>query len=229
MVFGGLEKLTLIDYPGKVACIVYTIGCNFRCPYCHNPDLVNETVETKLSEQEILDFLESRKAMFDALVITGGEPTMHADLPEFIKKVKALGYAVKLDTNGTNPEMLKSLVSYGLIDYAAMDIKAPLAKYASTVGAAVNRDAIAESISFLLAGAVPYEFRTTVVRSQLSSEDLMTIGQEIRGAENYYLQQFNPATALHPSFRSKLSYETAELEAFAHLLTAYVTHCSVRT
>ncbi len=126
MIFGGMEKCTLIDYPGKVACMVYTIGCNFRCPYCHNPELVDETVETHITEKEVLDFLKGRTEMLDGLVITGGEPTMHDDLLRFMKKVKALGFLVKLDSNGTRPTMIKEAIAIKLVYFVALYIKSPM-------------------------------------------------------------------------------------------------------
>ena len=142
MIFGGLEKFTLIDYPGKIACLVYTIGCNFRCPYCHNPELVDETTEIKIEEREFFDFLDRRKGILEGVVITGGEPTIHADLLKVIKKIKKRGFLVKLDTNGTNPEMLKEGIDKGLIDYVAMDIKSPLSKYAEVAARPVDFGAI---------------------------------------------------------------------------------------
>jgi len=227
MRIGGFQPSSLIDYPGKVSAIVFTIGCNFRCPYCHNPELVYETA-SPIPEEEILPFLAKRAGVLPAVTVTGGEPTMHEDLPEFMRKIKALGYLVKLDSNGTNPAMLKQVVGERLADYVAMDIKAPRAKYATTVGAAVNEDAIRESVSFLLLGAVPYEFRTTIVRSQLSPEDFLTIGKEIQGAARYFLQQFNPAKTLHPSFQKKFSYSADELADIAESLKPYVEHCEIR-
>lgn len=227
MRIGGFQRSSFIDYPGSISAIVFTIGCNFRCPYCHNPELVFETA-AEIPEDEVFAFLEKRAGVLPAVTITGGEPTLHDDLPDFMRKVKALGYKVKLDSNGTHPTMLKGIVREGLADYVAMDIKAPRAKYAATVGAAVNTEAIAESVAFLLSDAVPYEFRTTVVRSQLSPDDFLEIGREIRGAKKYFLQQFNPATTLHPLFRKKLSYSKEELETIAKSLEPYVERCELR-
>lgn len=228
MRIGGFQPSSLIDYPGSVSAIVFTVGCNFRCPYCHNPELVYETPERIFPEEEILAFLTKRAGVLPAVTITGGEPTMHEDLPDFMRKVKALGYLVKLDSNGTHPAMLKRIIGEKLADYVAMDIKAPRAKYSATVGAAVNQDAIKESVEFLLSGTVPYEFRTTIVRSQLSPEDFLEIGKEIQGAKKYYLQQFNPAKTLHPSFQKLFSYSAEELASIAESLKPYVEHCEVR-
>lgn len=228
MIFGGFEKFTLIDYPGKVACMVYTIGCNFRCPYCHNPELVDESVEYTYPEEAILKFLEKRKGVLEGVVITGGEPTMHEDLPDFIRKVKALGFAVKLDTNGTNPKMLERLISAGLLDYVAMDMKSPLAKYAKTVNRAVDLEAIRKSIEILMRRAVPYEFRTTLIKTLTSPEDLEEIGREIRGAEKYYLQKFIQSKILNPQFLRKTSYSDEELEKLQKKMSNYVQYCGIR-
>ncbi len=228
MIFGGFEKCTLVDYPGKVACMVYTIGCNFRCPYCHNPELVDETVETTYSEAAILDFLDTRKGLLDGVVITGGEPTMHEELPAFARRVKEKGFLVKLDTNGTNPEMLRRTIDEGLVDYVAMDIKSPLDSYSQTVARAVDVEAIRESISILLASPIEYEFRTTIVKSLLSPEDLKRIGEAIRGAKSYYLQKFVPTKILNPQFRRKVTYTDEEFVEFQKIMHEYVETCKIR-
>ncbi len=228
MRIGGLQASSLIDFPGTISAVVFTVGCNFRCPYCHNPDLVLETPERIIPTEEILEFLRARQGVLPAVTVTGGEPTMHEDLCDFLAQIRALGYRIKLDTNGTNPEMLERAVERGLVDYVAMDIKAPLARYARVVGSTVNTTAISRSVAFLLEGGVEYEFRTTVVRSQLSAEDIMEIGKELSGAKRYYLQQFVPAKTLHPTFRRAMSYSTQELREFAHALSASIDHCDVR-
>ena len=228
MTFGGLEKLTLIDYPGKVACMVYTIGCNFRCPYCHNPELVDETVETRISEQDFLDFLDVRKQLLDAVVITGGEPTMHDDLPDFMKKVRDRGFLVKLDTNGTNPLMLERLIKEGLVNYVAMDIKAPLRSYSQTVARPVDIEAIQKSIDILRSSPVDYEFRTTLIKSLVSPEDIEEIGKEIQGAKRYYLQRFIPTKLLNPQFRRKTTYDDNELAVLRETMSRYVDYCGIR-
>lgn len=228
MIFGGFEKCTLVDYPGKVTCMVYTIGCNFRCPYCHNPELVDETIETTYSEAVILDFLDTRKGLLDGVVITGGEPTMHEELPAFARRVKEKGFLVKLDTNGTNPEMLGRAIDEGLVDYVAMDMKSPLETYSQTVARAVDVEAIRESISILLASSIEYEFRTTIVKSLLSCEDLKRIGEAIRGAKCYYLQKFVPTKILNPQFRRKVTYTDEELIEFQKIMHDYVETCGIR-
>ena len=228
MIFGGFEKCTLIDYPSKTACMVYTIGCNFRCPYCHNPELVDETVAETISEEEVLAFLDTRKGLLDGVVITGGEPTIHSDLTSFIEKVKEKGFLVKLDSNGTSPQVLKDLVGKKLVDYIAMDIKAPLSRYSSVVSRPVDIDAIQESIDFLRTASVEYEFRTTVVKSLLSEADMLAIGEEIKGAKRYFLQAFIPTKILNPQLRKKVSYSHDELEALRQKVQPYVSYCAIR-
>ena len=228
MIFGGFEKLTLMDYPGKVACVVYTIGCNMRCPYCHNPELVDETVETRYTEKKILDFLQKRKGMLEGIVITGGEPTLHEDLLPFMKKVKALGFSVKLDSNGTHPEVIRKAINEGVVDYIAMDIKSPLSSYSRTVARPVNIRAIRKSMDIIMTSPIEYEFRTTVIKALLSPEDIREIGVEIRGAKKYFLQKFIPTKLLNPQFRKKVSYSDEEFEGFQVLLAHYVQYCGIR-
>ena len=228
MVFGGLEKFTIIDYPGKIACVAYTIGCNFRCPYCHNPELVDETVETHITERELYDFLDTRKGLLEGVVITGGEPTIHDDLFRVMQEIKTRGFLVKLDTNGTHPATLEQAIEQGLVDYVAMDIKSPLAKYSRTVARGVDTDAIQKSISLLRSSPVEYEFRTTVIKGLLSPEDIEEIGRDIKGAKRYYLQKFVSAKILNPQFRKKTTYSDAEFEAFRDQLKNYVDYCEIR-
>ena len=228
MTFGGLEKFTLIDYPGKIACVVYTIGCNFRCPYCHNPELVDETTETRITEEEFFDFLAKRTHMLEGVVITGGEPTMHSDLLGVMQKIKNLGYLVKLDTNGTNPVMLHQAVEGGLVDYVAMDIKSPLRKYSATVARPVDVEAIQSSIDFLLLSPTDYEFRTTVIKGMQTPDDIEEIGKEIKGAKRYFLQKFVPTKILNPQFIKKTTYSDAEFEVFQKKLKKYVNYCAIR-
>jgi len=229
MQFGGFEKFTLIDYPEKIACMVYTIGCNFRCPYCHNPELVDETVETRIDEKEILDFLKTRTGMLDALVITGGEPTMHGEnLISFMREVKKLGFLVKLDSNGTDSAVLQRVIDEKLVDYIAMDIKSPLAKYTETVTRPVDTEAIKKSIEIIKSSGVSYEFRTTIVKSMLSFEDIEQIGREIKGAKNYYLQKFIPTKTVNPQFLKKVTYSDEEFDSLKKIMEKYVSYCGIR-
>jgi pyruvate formate lyase activating enzyme len=227
MRIGGLQKCSLIDYPGKISAIVFTIGCNFRCPYCHNPELVDETAE-EMPQEEVCTFLEKRKNLLDAVTITGGEPTMHSDLIPFIQKMKDMDFLVKLDTNGTNPDVIEQVQKEHLVDYIAMDIKAPIASYEKTVGRPVNADTIQKSIRLLMDGSTPYEFRTTVVKTLLSPEDIRGIGEDIRGAKLYVLQKFIPTKTLNPAFLRKTTYTDAEFEEMRTMMGTYVTTCTIR-
>ena len=163
MKISGLQKMTLLDYPGKIACTVFLGGCNFRCPYCHNSELLDGSAETIMSQQELLTFLSGRKGLLDAVCVSGGEPTLQPDLAELLAQIKAMGFLVKLDTNGSRPEVLKDLVSKNLLDYVAMDIKNSPSRYSETIGTPWKQEAIEESIRFLTQNHVDYELRTTVV------------------------------------------------------------------
>lgn len=188
----GFQKMTMLDYPGKVACTVFTGGCNFRCPFCHNAMLVTDIDESAVySEDEILSYLNKRKGIIDGVCITGGEPLLQKDIGDFLTKVKATGMPVKLDTNGSYPDKLKELVSQGLVDYVAMDIKNSKEKYPLTVGLpGYDIGKIEESVEFLMSDAVDYEFRTTVVREFHTAEDIVEITKWIAGAKRYFLQGF---------------------------------------
>ncbi|MDD7615167.1 MAG: anaerobic ribonucleoside-triphosphate reductase activating protein [Clostridiaceae bacterium] len=188
----GLQKMTLLDFPGKVACTVFTGGCNFRCPFCHNALLVTKLPEKPdYSEDEILSFLEKRTGLLDGVAITGGEPLLNPDIADFIRKIRSMGYAVKLDTNGSFPERLKAIVGEGLVDYVAMDIKNRKEKYAETIGLKnLDLSKIEESVEFLKSGAVDYEFRTTVVEQFHTVEDIRAAAEWIGGAKRYFLQNF---------------------------------------
>lgn len=216
MIIGGLQKTSLLDFPEKIAAIVFTMGCNFRCGYCHNPELING--EAKI--EEVFEFLKTRQGKLDGVVITGGEPCLQKDLPEFIKQVKELGFAVKLDTNGSFPEMLEKVLPD--LDYVAMDIKAPLEKYSQIVNVDVDTSKILKSIEILKNGGVDYEFRTTVVKSQLSFEDFEKIGQLIQGAPRYYLQKFVASKILDKSLENEKTYSTEEFERIIDILKSYV-------
>ena len=202
MLIKGLQPLSLIDYPGKLSAIVFLFGCNFRCPYCQNPGLVEEGREERetISEEKLFAFLGKRKGKLEGVVVTGGEPCLNDDLPEFLKKMKDEGFLAKLDSNGSNPEMLKRVAREGMVDYFAMDVKAPLEKYGQVVKARVDVDKIKESIDFIKNSGVDHEFRTTVVPTLLEESDLLEIGRLIDGADAFYLQQFEPRITLDPAF-----------------------------
>jgi pyruvate formate lyase activating enzyme len=193
MKIGGLQKFSLIDYPGKLAAVIFTQGCNFRCPYCHNADLVlPERFGELVSESEIISFLESRKGKIEALVITGGEPTLQPDLIYFIAKVKKMGFLVKLDTNGSRPEVIASLLGLSLVDYIAMDVKSPFSKYALVSGVSGLEDKLKDSIDIILQSGIPYEFRTTLAKTLVTQEDVPKIRKMIKGAKRYRINQFVP-------------------------------------
>ena len=192
MYINGFQKLTILDYPGKVACIVFTPGCNFRCPFCHNAALVTHIdKDTYINEEEVLSYLRKRQGILDGVVITGGEPLLQDGIEEFIGKIKDLGYAIKLDTNGSFPEKLISLVEKGLVDYVAMDIKNSKAKYMATIGVNnIDMASIEKSVDFLLQNKVDYEFRTTIVDGFHTVDDIQDIVVWIKGAHKYFLQNF---------------------------------------
>ncbi|MBR5515431.1 MAG: anaerobic ribonucleoside-triphosphate reductase activating protein [Clostridia bacterium] len=226
MRLGGLQKLTLLDYPGKTACTVFTEGCNFRCPFCHNASLVkNRSVELPLDE--FFSFLKKRQGLLDGVCVTGGEPLMQSDIEDFLYEIKELGYSVKLDTNGSFPDKLKNIVAKGLCDYVAMDIKNSKSKYLATAG--VTRDILSdieESVSFLLSDAVDYEFRTTVVDPLHDHSDFYEIGAWIKGAKRYFLQNFIDSGDLLSD--GMQSYTKEKLESFALVLQGFVPNVALR-
>jgi len=232
MVIGGLLKFSLNDYPGKTSAVIFTRGCNFRCRYCHNPELVlPERYVPQIPLDEIYSFLESRKGQLDAVCITGGEPTQHVDLPDVIKKVKEMGFLVKLDTNGSRPEMLEKIIKEGDIDYIAMDIKAPLDSnsYQKVSRTLLDMSKIKKSIDFIINSGLPHEFRTTIVKSLTGLDDLRKIAESIKGAQNYFLQKFVPAQKLNdPTFAKEESYSEEELKKLAVEISTFVKHCRVR-
>ncbi|MBS3098559.1 anaerobic ribonucleoside-triphosphate reductase activating protein [Candidatus Woesearchaeota archaeon] len=226
----GLQKTTLIDYPGKVAATIFVGKCNFRCGFCYNKDLVVDYDKLPtLKEEEILDFLKSRKKWLDGVCISGGEPTMHKELPEFIKKIKEIGLLVKLDTNGVNPSMLRELIDKKLVDYVAMDIKGPLDKYSITAGVKVDKEKIKESVDILMKSNVDYEFRTTVVPGLLDNGDFEKIGKWLKGAKRYFLQQFKPdKKCIDKSYADKKPLPAGKLEEFKKILNPYFEEVGVR-
>lgn len=197
MLIAGLTKTTLLDYPGHVAATIFTGGCNFRCPFCHNAGLVLTPSSAEMySEEDVFSFLKKRRNVLQGVCITGGEPTLCADLPEFIRKVKKLGYAVKLDTNGYKPEVLRALLQAELLDYVAMDIKNCLSKYGATAGVEVELKKVEQSVELLKNSGIDYEFRTTVVKEFHTPEDLREIGKWLKGCSKYFLQQFRESDNL---------------------------------
>lgn len=228
MDFYGLQKLTLLDYPEKVACTLFTNHCNFRCPFCQNSELIlpNQYPEP-IQYTDLLNFLKKRSGILDGICISGGEPLLHEDLSFYLKEFRNLGYTIKLDTNGYFPRHLKKLLEAGLIDYIAMDIKNSKEKYCQTVGvSSINLDTIEESIHILRTGSIPYEFRTTVVREFHMESDFISIGKWISGASAYFLQNFVSSNyVLSPNLHS---FSKEELEQFQQLLLPYIPNTQVR-
>ncbi len=228
MEFSGFQKLTLLDYPGKVACTLFTAGCNFRCPFCHNASLVLMPAQNEHHDQEeILAFLGKRKGVLDGVCITGGEPLLHPELPAFLRKVRQIGLSVKLDTNGSFPDRLKTLVREGLVNYVAMDIKNSPANYAKTAAIpGLDLAPIRESAAFLMEGTVAYEFRTTLVRELHTSQDLLAIAEWIRGESNWFLQGFQDSgNLIAPGLHG---FDGEETKAFADLVKPLVPHTYIR-
>ena len=193
MLIKGLQKLTLLDFPDRMACTLFTFGCNFRCPFCHNASLVlaDRADDSVMPEEEFFTFLSRRRGMLEGVCITGGEPTLQPDLEDFISRIKDMGYAVKLDTNGYRPAVLRRLVEAGLLDYVAMDIKNSLPRYGETVGITrFDTAPIEESMDYLMEGRVPFEFRTTLVRGLHTPEDIRAMGRRLAGPEAFFLQTF---------------------------------------
>ena len=229
MKIGGLQKFSLIDYPDKICAIVFTQGCNFLCPYCHNPELVKpELFQEPILEEDFFNFLKKRKGKLEAVTITGGEPCLQGDLPVFLQKIKEMGYLLKLDTNGSFPERLNEIIDQNLIDYLAIDIKGPLEKYEKIIGVSFATEKIIESIKIALSSKINCEFRTTVVKSLLNKDDLKKIGKLIKGARLYVLQKFVPSKLLEPEFLNEGRYSAEEFEAFRQMMLNYVKECIVR-
>lgn len=252
MIIGGLQKFSLLDYPGYVSAIVFTQGCNFRCQFCYNPMLVwpikvgrskyaqnvtNESGQTaeqqkdhpKIKEDDLFVFLASRAGKLDAVVITGGEPCWQKDLLEFIKKIKKLSFLVKLDTNGSYPETLVKLIKEKLIDYIAMDLKAPEEKYEEVTGKSISFNKIKQSVKMIMQSGLPYEFRTTVVPSLLNKEDIDEMGKIIKGADKWYLQKFKSDIDLvGRDLEKRVPYNARQMNEMAEAGGKYVKKCEVR-
>lgn len=224
----GFNKLTLLDYPGHLAATIFLGGCNMRCPFCHNASLVTKvSSQPVIPVEQVLEVLTKRKGVLEGVCITGGEPTLYHDLPDLINEIKGLGYKVKLDTNGTNPSMIKSLVGEKLIDYVAMDIKNSREKYLITSGNShLPINLVEESATFLLSSPLPYEFRTTVVKEYHTKDDMLLIGQWLNGAEAYFLQSYEDSGDVIQAGLSSHTKET--LTGYIELLTPYFKQISLR-
>ncbi|HCJ12344.1 MAG: anaerobic ribonucleoside-triphosphate reductase activating protein [Verrucomicrobia bacterium GWF2_51_19] len=227
MKIGGLHKCSYIDYPGNMSAVVFAQGCPLRCPYCHNPELLSEGVEGRVTEDAVWDFLKTRVRKLDAVVVTGGEPCMQPDLMTFLEKIKKLGFLIKLDSNGYYPKILKAILDAKLVDYVAMDVKAPLDKYQEITRSDVLPENIAQSIQSIKTSGIDCEFRTTVVRSQLSEADLLEISKLVAG-HRYFLQKFVPTKPLDKRFLNESTYSDSEFAALCEQLKTIVPLCDVR-
>lgn len=228
MQIGGLQKLTLLDFPEKVSCTVFTCGCNLRCPYCHNPSLVlPQFAPNQITEADFFTFLQKRQGLLDGVCISGGEPLLQPDIIAFVTRVKEMGFSVKLDTNGTRPELLRHLAENHMIDYVAMDIKHAPSRYAEAAGVnAFDLSPVRESTAFLLQGGLPYEFRTTVAHPLHTSDDFDEIGQWLRGAQRYFIQPFEDTGSLVGQGLKPCT--DAELAAFLATLQAHIPVAQLR-
>lgn len=252
MLIGGLQKFSLLDYPEKISAIVFTQGCNYRCQFCYNPMLVwpikvgkskyaqnvtgasgqtaeRQKVHPKIKEDDLFVFLRSRVGKLDAIVITGGEPCLQKDLPKLIVKIKKLGFLVKLDTNGSYPEMLAKLVNKKLVDYIAMDLKAPADKYEKVAGGEADFDKIKQSVKIIRQSGLPYEFRTTIVPELLNKDDIGEMGKVIKGAAKWYLQGFKSGVDLvERGLEGRVPYNSRQMNEMAEIGRGYVKICEVR-
>ncbi|MEA3293306.1 MAG: anaerobic ribonucleoside-triphosphate reductase activating protein [Patescibacteria group bacterium] len=238
MDIGGLQETTLLDYPGKVACTVFLIGCNFRCPFCYSGELVlpeKIKLQPRIPENKFFEFLEKRKNLLDGCVVCGGEPTIHQELPDFIRKIKSLGYLVKMDTNGSNPKMLKNLIDEKLIDYVAMDVKSPLEKYNNMAGVKVDTKKIQGSINILKEEIIDFEFRTTVIPTLIDRNDVVKIAHLIGDNPSadikkvkYYLQNFRAEKTIDPKFEKIKSYPDKYLLDVQKEISSFFKICEIR-
>lgn len=230
MLISGLEKLSLLDYPGRLTAIVFTYGCNMICPYCHNPELVTVPLnkQSVYSESDVLNFMESRIGKLDALTITGGEPTLHPRLLRFIEQVKELGYEVKLDTNGSNPDKVEEILASGLVDYWAMDVKYSDELYKQGLNGGRQILRIGESIEMIKGSGVDYEFRTTYMKGLHTLDSAREIGEMIKGAKRYFIQNFRPGKTIDHKLDSSNSFTRVELEKIQEIARQYVKEVNIR-
>lgn len=234
MEFSGIQPFTAVDYPGKIACIVFTAGCNFRCGFCHNPEFVllskiEKIKESFIDEETVFRFLEKRKGLLQGVVITGGEPTIHPGLTSFITRVKEMGFSVKLDSNGYRPNVIQQLLDAELIDYIAMDIKGDREQYQELVEGCTNVEHLEKSVEFIMYSSIPYEFRTTLIKEIHTPPVLENIGQWISGAQNYYLQDFRPEQTLQPVYQTYHSFSQEEYTEAVSILNKYINNVTIRT
>ena len=228
MIVAGLQKLSLVDFPGQISAVIFLQGCNFKCGYCQNPDLIAGKGSSIVNEAEVLQYLTKRKDKIGGVVITGGEPTVHGDLAGFLEKIAMTGLKIKLDTNGSNPAVLKSLLASGILDYVAVDIKTSFQKYdLFSCRSGTQRD-IAETVRICLDSNIPYEFRTTCAPGVLDLDDFREIGKEVKGARKYCLQQFRPDITFDPAFSKVKPFTAPEIQSFVDVLSGYVEKIETR-
>ena len=228
MKIGGLRKTSLLDYPDTISAIIWTVGCDFRCPFCYNKDIVLGNVEL-IPEEEVLSFLKKRFGMLEGLVITGGEPFMQKDIIQFCEKIKKIGYLIKIDTNGMYPKKLRELIIKKLVDYIAMDVKAPKKKYDTLTNVKTNIKKIEKSIEIIKNSTVDYEFRTTIVPTLLIKEDIIDIGKWLKGSKKFYLQQLKTDIPLiSPKLTKAVPYAKEELIKILEDIKPYFETCEVR-
>lgn len=232
MIIGGLQRHSLIDYPGKISCVLFLSGCNFECPYCHNPQLAGEAGRQSeaIAVGDVLEFLVQRRGWLEGVVISGGEPTLHPDLPDLCRRIRDLGYPVKLDTNGSRPQMIQALVRAGLLDYLAMDIKTEPERYAESVTSACDCTALLASIQIIMDSGLDYEFRTTCVRPLVTADTVRRIARLISGGRHYALQPFRSCRMLRADYFRGVepAYSPEEMEHLRRIAEPWVGRCSVR-
>ncbi len=228
MVIAGLQKLSLVDFPGHLCSVVFVQGCNFRCGYCQNPDLIPSKQGTDWSEKDIFDYLSRRKSEIEGVVVTGGEPLIHDDLPAFVKEIKESGFKAKADTNGSDPTRIERLLKEEAIDYISLDIKTSFPKYSLVTDISNIEELISKSIRVIMGSGIPYEFRTTCAPGIVDEKDFAEIGKVVKGAERYCLQQFRPQITLDPAFQKVTPYSKETFAKFKDILTGFVKHVEIR-
>lgn len=225
----GLQKTSLVDYEGKVVCTIFLAGCNFRCPYCQNPDLINNPDKLPtIKEEDVIKHLKEKRKWLDGICITGGEPTVHKGLIDFIKKIKKENFLVKLDTNGTNPKMVKELLDNNLIDFISMDIKASLDNYDNVAKVKINKEDIQKSIDLITNSNIDYEFRSTILPKLHSKEEIKKIGEWLKGSKKFVLQSFRPKKCMDKSYEKEKPFTKQELEEFRKLLKPFFDKVDIR-